>query len=69
MVNFGLFAVAEGLLVSRGRGGGVLLDLDLENGRVETLGRPEGCQDNRCLQGLGSDAQLDWEVFLRLCVP
>lgn len=65
-MDLGLLAVAERLLVGRARGARVRLDLDVEDGRIEALGRAERGEDNRRLERLGGCEQLDGDVLMRL---
>ena len=65
-MDLGLLAVAERLLVRGGRGVRIRLDLDLEDGRVEALGRAKRSDDDGRLERLGGDEKLDWEVLVRL---
>ena len=66
MVNLGLLAVAERLLVRGGRGVRIRLDLDLEDRRVEALGRAERGDDDGRLERLGGGEKLDGKVLVRL---
>ena len=67
MVDLGLLAVAQRLLVGGAGRVGVRLDRDLEDGRVEPRRGAEGGEHDRGLEGLGGEEELDGEVFLGLC--
>lgn len=66
VMDLGLLAVSEGLLVGRRREGRVRFNLDLEDGRVEALRRTERGEDDRRLERRGRREELDREVFLGL---
>lgn len=65
-MDLGLRAVSNGLLVARGRGSRVRLDLDVEHARVIGLGRAERADDDRDLERLGGHEELDGDVLLGL---
>ncbi len=66
VVNLGLFAIAEGLLVLWGRRVRIGLDLDIENRRDEALCGAEGGNNDRSLEGLGREEELDRDLLLGL---
>ena len=59
--------VPERLLMRRHRHRGIMLDLDIEEGRYEAIGGPEGGNDDACVEGLRGGGVLDREVLLGLC--
>ncbi len=69
VVDLRQLSVTQRLLVGRGCDAGVNRDLDIKNGRYKTLGRAEGSDDERCLEGLGRGEQLDGNVLLSLRTP
>lgn len=66
VLDFGLLAIAEGLLVGRRGRVRVCRDLNVEDGSVESLGGAEGANDDGCLERLSRDEELDGEVLVRL---
>ncbi len=65
-MDLGLLAVTERLLVRGGRDVRVCLDLDLEDGRVEALGRAKRGEDNRRLERLGRREKLHGKILVTL---
>lgn len=66
VVDFGLLAVADGLLVRGPWRVGVELGLEVEEVRVQALGGAEGGDDDRGLEGLGCEEELDGDLLLGL---
>jgi hypothetical protein len=66
VVNLGLLAVAKWFLVVRRRRVRVCHDFEIKDGCVEGFGRSKGADDDRGLERLLREEQLDGYVFLGL---